>query len=112
MKSWGTRMRGRLPWRVIVGALLALFLAGAAIGGYLIGSPPAVDVGAARLAAAAQGREQGAEKGAKEGYAQGYRSARKRPHDAAYSAAYREAYAAEFESAGLDPPERIRVPDR
>ena len=109
MRLW-VRTHGRLLWRTIAGALLALFLAGVGIGGYLIGSSD-IDVEAVTLAAAADGREAGLKKGMKEGYAAGFRSARKRTYAAAYSAAYSDAYAREFESAGLDPPERIRVPD-
>jgi hypothetical protein len=112
--SW-VRTSGRLwqifGWRIIVAALLAVFLAGGGIGGYLIGRSRDVDVDALRAAAAAEGRKEGAERGTKEGYAQGYRAAQKRTYASAYAAAYREAYAGEFESAGLDPPERIRVPD-
>jgi cystathionine beta-lyase family protein involved in aluminum resistance len=103
------RIGGRLPWRIIAAALLALFLVGAGIGGYLIGKSPDVDLDAVRSTAATEGREAGSVRGAKEGYTHGYEAARKRTYAAAYSAAYREAYAAEFESVGLDPPERIRV---
>lgn len=110
MRSW-VRIRGRLLRRVIVGTLLALFLAGAGIGGYLIGSSPDVDLEAVRFVATAQGREAGAEEGARKGYERGYRSARNRTYAADYTAAYREAYAKEFESAGLDPPDTIRVSD-
>lgn len=105
------RISGRLPRRIIPAALLVLFLAGAGIGGYLIGSSPDVDPNALRLAAAAEGREEGSERGAKDGYAKGYRAARKRTYASAYSTAYKRAYAREFEAAGLDPPERIHVPD-
>lgn len=102
-------MAGRLPWRIIAVALLAIFLAGAGIGGYLIGNSSDVNLDAVRVAAAAEGREEGSAVGAKEGYAQGYKAAQRRTYASAYSAAYREAYAREFESVGLDPPERIRV---
>ncbi len=88
-----------------------MFLAGACIGGYRIGTSPEVDLEVVRLAATAQGRAAGAEEGARKGYARGYRSARDRTYAVTYSAAYREAYAKEFESAGLGPPDTIRVPD-
>jgi cystathionine beta-lyase family protein involved in aluminum resistance len=107
----GVRTRGRPPRRVIVGTLLVVFLAGAGIGGYVIGSSPEVDLEVVRFAATAQGREAGAEEGARKGYARGYRSARNRTYAAAYGAAYEDAYAKEFESAGLDPPDTIRIPD-
>ena len=103
-------VRERRPWRPVAAALLVLCLAGAGIGGYLIGNSPEVDLDAVRSAAAADGREAGLEKGAETGYTQAYRTARKQPYAPVYAAAYKEAYAAEFESAGLDPPERIRVP--
>jgi hypothetical protein len=102
-------IRDRLPWRTLAAALFALCLVGAGIGGYLIGNSPEVDLDAIRSAAAAAGREQGSERGAKEGYTQGYQAAQKRTFGSAYAAAYAEAYANEFESIGLDPPERIPV---
>jgi hypothetical protein len=108
--GWEVPVRRRLPWRAIAIALVALCAIGAGVAGYLIGNSPEVDLDAVRSAAAAQGREEGAAAGAEEGYAQGFREARRGTYGAAYSAAYREAYAAEFESIGLDPPERIRVP--
>ena len=104
-------MSNRLPRRTVGRALAALALASAAIGGYLIGSSPDRDVEAARVTAAANGFEAGARRGMREGYAVGFEPARNRAYASAYSAAYREAYAKEFESAGLDPPERIRVPE-
>ena len=102
------RIGDELRWRIAV-ALLAIVLAGAGTGGYLIGSSSDVDLDAVRSAAAAEGREAGAATGSEEGYTRGYEAARQRTYAAAYSAAYREAYAGEFESVGLDPPERIRV---
>ena len=90
---------------------VAVLLAIAGIGGYLIGSSPDRDVDEASVTAAERGLEAGSRKGAKEGYALGFESERKRAYASAYSAAYREAYAEEFQSLGLDPPERIRVPE-
>jgi hypothetical protein len=110
MRTW-VREHDRLLRRTIVGALLALFLAGVGIGGYLSGSSD-IDVEAVALTAAAEGQEAGSKRGMTEGYAAGFRSARKRTYASTYSAAYRDAYAGEFESASLDPPERIRVPDQ
>jgi hypothetical protein len=103
-------LRDRLPWRAITAALLALCLVGAGIGGYLIGNSPEVDLDAVRSTAAAKGQKEGSQAGTKEGYAQGFRAARKRTYGSAYSTAYKQAYVAEFESAGLDPPEQISVP--
>jgi hypothetical protein len=95
-----------------VAVLLAAFVVGAGLGGYLIGSSSNMDVDAARLAAAAKGREAGAELGARKGYAEGFRSARGRSYRSVYAASYRQAYAEEFKSAGLDPPRSIHVPAR
>ncbi len=112
MGSWVARIRGRISWRAFAAALVVLFgLVGAGVGGYMIGSPPGIDFDAVRAEAAAEGREKGLKEGARQAYARGYRSARKRPHPAAYTSAYKAAYTREFTSAGLNPPERIRVPD-
>lgn len=114
------RVRRRLSWREIVAELswtraaaaivVALLLAAAGYGGYLLGKP-GVDPEALRAAAIAEGREAGAERGAKQGYERGFGSARDRTYESAYAAAYREAYASEFERAGLDVPQRIEVPE-
>jgi hypothetical protein len=106
------RVRDRLPWRAIAAAAFVICLVVAGIGGYLIGNSPEADLDAVRSAATAAGREAGSEQGSEEGYAQGFREARERSFAPAYRAAYKEAYAGEFESAGLAPPARIRVPDR
>jgi hypothetical protein len=106
------RVRARLPWRAIAAVLFVVCLAGVGIGGYAIGNSPEADLDAVRSAAAAQGREEGSAAGAEEGYDQGYEAAQRRTYAAAYTAAYEKAYAAEFESVGLDPPERIPVPER
>ena len=90
--------------------MIALLLAGAAYGGYLLGRPD-VNPEALRAAAIADGREAGAQKGAKEGYEHGYEPARDRIDAPAYAAAYREAYASEFERADLDRPQRIQAPE-
>jgi hypothetical protein len=90
--------------------LVALVLAGAGYGGYLLGRPD-VDQEALRAAAIADGREAGAEKGAQQGYEQGYEWARDRIYAPAYAAAYKQAYASEFERADLAPPQRIQVSD-
>jgi flagellar biosynthesis/type III secretory pathway protein FliH len=103
------RARDRLPLRPIAAALVVCLLA-AGIGGYLIGNSPEADLDAVRSAAAAAGREAGSEQGSEEGYAEGFKEARTRSYAPAYRAAYKEAYAREFESVGLAPPERIRVP--
>ena len=105
------RVTAALLWGRVAGALLiALVLVAVAYVGYLVGTPD-VNSDAVRLAATAEGREAGAEKGAKAGYTQGYELARERTYLPAYSAAYREAYAGEFERAGLEPPQGIRVPE-
>jgi hypothetical protein len=104
----GTRHQPR--WRAIAAGIFVVCLAGAGIGGYLIGNSPEADLDAVRSAASAEGREAGAERGAAEGYEQGLAAARERTYAPAYSAAYRQAYAAEFEAVGLEPPERIPVP--
>jgi hypothetical protein len=103
-------IRDRLPWRPIAAAAAALCLVGAGIGGYLIGNSPEVDLDAVRSAAAAEGQEAGAASGREAGFEQGFSAAQKKEFAAAQVQAYREAYAAEFEAAGLTPPERIPVP--
>jgi hypothetical protein len=110
--GWWARVRERPSWRAIAAVLFVVCLAGAGIGGYLIGNSPEVDLDAVRSAAAAQGREEGSTAGNEAGYEQGFEAAQQRTYAAAYAAAYREAYAQEFESVGLDPPERIPVPDQ
>ena len=102
----------RLPRRAIVLGLVALFLSGVLIGGYLVGSSSGTDLDDVENAASEAGRKAGFEKGSEEGYARGLEEARKRSYHAAYAAAYRKAYANEFELAGLDPPEQIPVPER
>jgi hypothetical protein len=114
------RLRRRLSWdavaagfswaRVVSALLIALSLAVAGYGGYLL-SRSNLDPEALRAAAIAEGREAGAREGTKEGYDRGYESARDRMYTRAYAAAYREAYASEFERADLDPPQRIQVPE-
>jgi hypothetical protein len=106
------RIRERPAWRAVAAGVLAVCLVGAGVGGYLIGNSPEADLDAVRAAAAAQGREEGSAAGAEEGYDQGFEAAQQRNYAAAYAAAYEKAYAAEFESVGLDPPERIPVPER
>lgn len=90
--------------------MIALLLAGAGYGAYLLARPD-VNPEALRAAAIAEGRKAGAQKGANEGYEQGYESARDRIYAPAYAAAYREAYASEFERADLDPPQPIQAPE-
>jgi hypothetical protein len=108
--SWED-LAAEVSWARVAGALLiALLLAGAGYGGYLL-SRSDLDLEALRAAAMAEGREAGAQEGAKEGYERGYESARDRVYTRAYAAAYREAYASEFERADLDPPQRIQVPE-
>jgi cystathionine beta-lyase family protein involved in aluminum resistance len=102
----------RMPWRTIGVAFLIVCLAGAGIGGYVIGNSPEVDLDAVRSTAAAEGRQAGTATGIEEGYAQGFKAAQKRTYGPAYASAYKEAYAAEFESVGLDPPKHIPVPNR
>jgi hypothetical protein len=101
------RIRRHHAWRAVA---VSLLLAAVGFAGYMVGKPGA-DLDAIRSAANAEGREAGAEAGAKKGYARGYRRARERTYVHAYSAAYREAYTSEFEVAGLDPPQRIQVPE-
>ena len=78
--------------------------------GYQVGGPSSVDLDPVRAAAVEAGREEGAAQGAKEGYAEGLQAARKRTYFPAYAKAYREAFVEEFEAAGLDPPQVIKVP--
>ena len=108
--GWWARVRARPRWRAIAAVLFVVCLAGAGVGGYLIGNSPEADLEAVRAAAAAEGREAGAAAGAEEGYDQGFTAAQKRTYGPVFSAAYKEAYAAEFEARGLEPPQRIRVP--
>jgi hypothetical protein len=108
--GWWARVRDRPSWRAIAAVLFAVCLAGAGVGGYLIGNSPEVDLDAVRSAASAEGRQAGLAAGAEEGYEQGYGAAQKRTYGPVFSAAYEGAYAAEFEAVGLKPPERIRVP--
>jgi hypothetical protein len=102
----------RRPGRAVAAVVFAVCVAGAGVGGYLIGNAPEADLDAVRAEAAAEGRQAGAERGAEEGYDRSFEAAQQRKYAAAYSAAYEEAYAAEFEAIGLAPPERIRVPRR
>ena len=101
----------RLTSRSIVIALVALLLIGGFGTGYVLGRESGTDVDDVGPSATADGREAGLEQGTKEGYKEGLRVARQRNYTAAYAAAYREAYAGEFESEGLDPPERIPIPE-
>jgi hypothetical protein len=93
---------------VVLSGLCALALVGFL--GYQVGSPSGVDRDAVRAAAIEAGREEGVAQGANEGYAEGLQAARKRTYFPAYAKAYREAFVGEFEAAGLDPPQVIKVP--
>ena len=116
--SWraaaGARLRRlvarALSWQRVAAALVIALFLGLGYAGYVVGTPD-VDFAAVRSTATAEGRAAGATAGAKAGYARGYESARGQTYVAAYAAAFREAYAREFERAGLDPPQRIQVPD-
>lgn len=109
--AWLERIRSAIPRRVIVAACLVLFVIGAGVGGYLVGSSPDVDLDGARLDAAEHGRQAGARVGDRQGYERGFKSASERPYASVYATAYRRAYEREFEAAGLDPPQNIPVPD-
>jgi hypothetical protein len=89
-----------------------LFLAVVGLAGYEVGRPPGADLDEVRTAAIEEGSERGAKTGAKEGYAEGLRAAGKRTYFPAYAEAYREAFLAEFEAAGLAPPQTVEVPRR
>jgi hypothetical protein len=108
--GWWARFRDRPSWRAIGAVLFAVCLAGAGVGGFLVGNSPDADLDAVRSAAAAEGRQAGLESGTQAGYDQGYRAAQERTYGPLFSAAYKRAYAAEFEAVGLEPPQRIRVP--
>jgi hypothetical protein len=98
--------------RAVVITLLAVLLIVSFGAGYLLGRESGTDLDDVGPAATADGREAGLEQGTEQGYKQGLKTARQRDYTAAYAAAYREAYAGEFESEGLDPPERIPIPER
>jgi hypothetical protein len=106
------RLWDRLPSRPVVVTCLALFLIAGFSTGYVLGRDSGTDLDGVGPSATADGREAGLEKGTQQGYKEGLKAARQRDYTAAYAAAYREAYAAEFESAGLDPPEQISIPER
>ena len=98
--------------RAVVVTLVALLLIVGFGTGYLLGKESGTDIEDVGPSATEDGREAGLEQGTEEGYKEGLRAARQRDYTAAYAAAYREAYAGEFESEGLDPPERIPMPER
>jgi hypothetical protein len=111
MKSWVPQWRTPRA-RTVVVVIAALVLAGAGVGGYMIGKQSGADLDDVARVAIADGHDAGLKKGAKEGYARGFEGARGPAYASAYSAAYRRAFAAEFEAAGLEPPARIPVPER
>jgi hypothetical protein len=111
-REW-IRFRSRFSGRDLLVALaVTLALVGAGVAGYVIGTPPGVDVDGIREAATADGRDAGLAEGAEAGFTEGFEATRKQSYDAEYAAAYREAYANEFELVGLDPPESIPEPSR
>ena len=98
--------------RAIIVTVLALFLIAGFGTGYLLGRESGTDLDDVGPSATADGREAGLEEGTRVGYKKGLRAARQRDYTTAYAVAYREAYAGAFESEGLDPPERIPMPER
>lgn len=85
--------------------LIALALA-AGIAGYALGRSGGEDLEAARHSGAAAGQMVGAARGAATGFPKGVEAGRKK----AFAPAYENAYGNAFETAGLTPPEEIKVP--
>jgi hypothetical protein len=112
LRSDEERWWDRLQLRTVVIALVAMLFIACFGTGYVLGRDPGTDLDDVGPSATAEGREAGLEQGTEQGYNAGLKAARQRDYTAAYAAAYREAYAGEFESQGLDPPERIPIPER
>ncbi len=105
------RLQGKSRRRARVAASVIGIVLVAGVGGYLVGSSSGEDLESTRVAAAAAGDRKGSTEGMREGYARGFESGRERGYADAYPSAYESAYLEQFESAGLDAPVRVSVPE-
>ena len=90
-------------------ALIAVVAAGG-VGGFLLGSASAPDMGAARAAGVREGKQLAHETADRAGYRAGFDAGRARGFHDQYPSAYRQAFRIEFRHSGYDPPKRIEVP--
>jgi hypothetical protein len=95
--------------RLVKGAVCGLAVIALGVGGYVVGAGSGEDLDRARADGAAAGREHGAARGRERARAEGIERGRDQGYETGYETAYRRAYRAQFEEAGLEPPNHVRL---